>query len=609
MSSLCDRKYKDEFPLNTINRIRNIFADLGILIIEAGWQNSAEGFYSVNLAIENTNIKSNGKGTSTEFALASAYAELIERIQNQAHFKLSIDLSVENLEYMGFFYAHDEKCFSIDDILNSDEDWIQTQFNLMESKVDKKYLLNKWIGISYEKTPCDFVAIPYVNIRNDKLSYIPIKMASKMYMSNGMCAGNTYHEAIVQGISEILERHVNKEIILKKITPPTIPIEYINKYPGIVEMIDRIKLGGNYDVVIKDCSLNQGYPVVGVIFINKDTQSYFIKFGSHPIFEIAVERTLTELLQGQNIKNMMGLRDFSYKPNIADEQDNLLNILVNGSGIYPSQLFSHNFSYEFKEFEDVNELSNKEMLYYLINFVENRGYDIFLRNVSYLGFPSFHIIIPGLSEIEEIDNIKAIEKYCDYNRIKGYIRNLEYLSEESINEIFDYFQDQNYSRDASIAQFLNINTKNILPWYYTKIDLFLGSLHYHRGNFNKAYEVFDSFINHLKFRSNSNKFELTFYRCIRDYIGTLIDGLDKGEGIASLKQFYPLNIIKGVLRDLGDKELIFNRYDNLKCWNCNQHQFKCHCMNPVTNRIYKSLKERDALSSIEQENLKDLLGL
>lgn len=609
MSSLSQRKYKDELPLNTINRIRNILTNLDILTVETGWQNSAEGFYSVNLAVENTNIKSNGKGTTSEYALASAYAELLERIQNQAHFRLSMDFSIEDFEYMGFFYTPDEKCLSIDDILSSNEDWIQTQFSRMKSKIDKAELLNKWIDVSYENTPCNFVAIPYLNIKNNQLSYIPIKMVSKMYMSNGMCAGNTPYEAIVQGISEILERHANKEIIMKKITPPTIPREHLKDYPRIAKMINRIEMSGNYSVVVKDCSLDQGYPVVGVIFITKDNQSYFIKFGSHPIFEIAVERTLTELLQGQNIKNMMGLKEFSYKPSISNEHENLINILVNGSGIYPSQLFSNRFSYEFNEFKDIKELSNKEILYYLINFLQDKGYDIFIRDVSYLGFPSFHIIIPGLSEIEEIDNIEAIENYSSYNRVKKHMRNLENLPEESINEIFSFFKGDDYNRGASIAQFLNLKTKNKFPWYYTKVDLFLGSLYYRRGNFRKAYDVFDKFIKYLKIISPKNKIEITFYKCVRDYIGTIIDGLNRNQAIDTLKQFYPLNIINGVINDIGDSELILNRYGELQCWNCHECKLQSNCLNHETERIYKSLKEKYASNPIFQENLKNILDL
>ncbi|MBF8984390.1 YcaO-like family protein [Lutibacter sp. B2] len=91
-------------------------------------------------------------------------------------------------------------------------------------------------------------------------------------------------------------------------TPPTIPKSYLEDFPKINNMIKQIDSNGNYEVIVKDCSLNKGYPVVCVLYINKDDQTYFIKFGAHPIFEIAVERTLTELFQGQNIKSMKGVK-------------------------------------------------------------------------------------------------------------------------------------------------------------------------------------------------------------------------------------------------------------------------------------------------------------
>lgn len=607
MNPLSQRKYKDELPLNTINRIRNIFADLGILTTESDWKNSADGFYSVTLRIENTNIKSNGKGTTNEYALASAYAELLERIQNHAHFRLSMDFDPEDFKYMGFFYTPDEKCLRINDILESNEDWIKTQFSRMEPGIDKRELLNEWTQVSYEKTPCDFIAIPYLNIASNKLSHIPIKMVSKMYMSNGMCAGNTASEALVQGISEVIERHVNKELILKKLTPPTIPREYIKNYPKINAMINSIETKGNFHVIVKDCSLGEGYPVIGVIFVNKDDQSYFIKFGAHPIFEIAIERTLTELLQGQNIRSMMGVKEFSYKNNLDDEHGNLLNILVNGSGIYPTELFKSAFSYEFREFEDVGNLDNKEMFKHMVDFLQSRGFDIYVRDVSYLGFPSYHVIIPGLSEVEEIDDIASIEKYAHYNEIKRLIRNHDSLSLESINEIISYFELGKHNSYSPISQFLNLKTEETFPWYYANIDLFIGALHYHIGNFEKSCDVFDKLVGNMKRSQYTNKAQINYYKCVRDYIAAMGDGLNQNEIISTLQQFYPLNILNGVINDLGNPEMIFKRYGHLRCWNCDECQLQNYCLNNVTQGIYRSLKERYALNPIDQNNLKEIL--
>ncbi|MBF8984389.1 YcaO-like family protein [Lutibacter sp. B2] len=217
MNSFSTRQYKDESPLNTIHKIRNILTDLGILTIETGWQNSADGFYSVNLNIANTNLYTNGKGSTSHYALASAYGELMERLQNQSFFRLTTDLDTKALNYKGFYYSPDEKYLSIEELINSSEDWIKNQMSQIHSTMDQKELLKKWKAVSYEDTPSNFVALPYLNINNNEISHIPIKIISKMYMSNGMCGGNTSEEALVQGLSEVFERYVNKEIIKKEL--------------------------------------------------------------------------------------------------------------------------------------------------------------------------------------------------------------------------------------------------------------------------------------------------------------------------------------------------------------------------------------------------------
>ncbi|QJW48652.1 hypothetical protein HA075_25215 [bacterium BFN5] len=154
--SVC--KYKDELPLKTITKIRNILADLNILVVETGWKNSADGFYSVTVTIRNTDLATNGKGTTYEYALASAYAELMERLQNQAFFRLNCDLKEDALGYQGFYYAPDEKPISMEEFLNSNEEWSSIQINKMPKDFDVQELLKKWQQVSYEKVPTDFMA-------------------------------------------------------------------------------------------------------------------------------------------------------------------------------------------------------------------------------------------------------------------------------------------------------------------------------------------------------------------------------------------------------------------------------------------------------------------
>ncbi|MCT4507649.1 MAG: YcaO-like family protein [Tepidibacter sp.] len=597
MSSLKDRKFKDELPLNTVNKIRKILSDLGITSIETNWKNSAKGFCSVTVQIPNTSISSNGKGTSHEYALASAYAELMERMQNQTFFRLNDTLSENSMSYKDFYYAPDEEYLSVDDFLQRNDEWSSYQLSKINSKTDKLKLLSKWAQTSYEHTPLDFVSIPYKSLNTNKLSYIPINMASKIYMSNGMCAGNTFEEALIQGISETLERHVNQIIVNEKITPPDIPKTYIQKFPQLDSMINNIESKGNYKVILKDCSLNKDYPVVAVVFINKDNQNYFIKFGAHPVFEISIERTLTELLQGQDINNMMGLKEYSYKENISDKYQNLLGILVNGSGYYPSKFFASKADYCFNEFKDLSSLDNKQMLNYIIKLLNDKGFNIFVRDCSFLGFPSYHVIVPGLSEVDKFDDIDSLDNYINYVQIKKYIKSLNTLSNQDITSLIDLINEASYNPNISVTQILNLDNNNNTPWYYSNMELFLSMLNYNQRNFDKSYKHFNKYLKLLDSKYFNKNF-INHNKCVRDYISMRCDDIDEKAIEKNLNLFYNNNSVKSVINEFKCPENILN-VDYI-----DEYIYRNKKLSSNSNdNIYKLLKDKYILSNINQRSL------
>lgn len=599
-------KYKDELPLYTINRVRNILKRLGILTVETSWTHSIDEFYSVTVAIANTPLSTNGKGTTYEYALASAYGELMERLENFAPFRLNTDLSQRVLEEKGFFYAPDEKLISLEQMLNSEEEWLKEKLSPIKSQSDKINLLKKWQAISREEIPSDFIALPFCNLNSGQLSYIPVKMVSKMYMSNGMCAGNTKEEALVQGISEVLERNANKRIVTEQLTPPTIPRELISKYPRIEKMINQIESRGNYNIILKDCSLGQGFPVVGVIYINQDDHNYFVKFGAHPVFEIAVERTLTELLQGQDIRNMRGVWEFSYQQKVLDKQRNLLNIFVNGWGCYPLELFKRVPHYPFHPFPETKELTNKEMVQYLINLLREHGYDIYLRDVSFLGFPAFQVIVPGFSEIEEIDQITELDNYGDFIRAKEQIRQVNSLSNVQIEQLTTYLEKQKFSSDLTVFQFLNLPIKKILPWYYVNIQLLLAALYCKQDDFINAARVIDQFLASPE-RGMISQGMLTYYKCLRDYLFSSSEEIKSKERFHILASFYPEQMITGMIGGLEDPAKIFPAQQVIRCFHCDDCGFQSNCQYKNIERIFKILKERYSLSRIDQQELTKLV--
>ena len=605
--SFSGMKYKDEVPLRTIGKVKDILGGMGLLPIEKAWRNSLQGFYSVSVNIAGTDLSVNGKGTSHEYALASAYGELMERLQNLCTFRLSFDLSPQALASQGFYYAPDEKLLSTDDLLAVGGEWLTAQLAGLDPATDKEALLKLWQGVTYEELPADFAAVPYCNLNTGNLSYLPVKMTAKMYMSNGMCAGNTPQEALVQGIAELFERHVNQRIIRERIVPPTIPDEYIARFPRIAAMIAAIEARGACRVIVKDCSLGRGYPVVGIIYINFADQSYFVKFGSHPLFEVAAERTLTELLQGQDISRMMGMREFSYRAG-ADDGNNLIGILINGSGVYPSEFFGPQASYIFREWDEIKADSNRELLRHLLAVLVAEGFQAYARDVSFLGFPAYHVVIPHFSEIEAFSDVGEIGEYAVYNDVRRLVRRLDELDSEERGRIISFLRQLPYSPDANVFEFLNqpVGDPAPFPWYFGSLDLLLTALLFQNGDLAGAAEVFERFV---AFSRSTSRPEgaVTYYRCVADYLCARVAGRSQANIVDTLGVFYPSEVVAGVVREFGDPTMLACRPDNPRCFDCQRCPQRSACLHPQTEQVYLQLKDRQAACPIDQRRLAALV--
>ncbi len=472
MPSLSANKYKEEKPVNTVNIIKNTLESIGIELEEKVHLNSVEGFHSIHLRVKGAkSLCVNGKGTTYEYALASAYGEFMERLQNQALYKYKVDLCDESIKYLGFYNAIDEKYLEIDDFMASEKEWVYKLFPEGDSRDDITETLKELTFMTPGECSHDFVCVPFYNINRNRLNYVPTNMIDFCYCTNGMSAGNTLEEGLVQGLSEIIERYINKKMHKEKLTPPTIPLDYLKKFPLPYTMIQRIAAYENYEVIIKDCSLGGKFPVVGLIIIDKDTQKYFCKFGCHPVFEIALERTLTELLQGKQLENIFDMVSFSFINHKIDANENYENIFTNGAGFYPTEYFGDAFSYPFVDVKDNAQLNNREMLEYLIQLITDEGYEILVRDVSFLDFPSFNIIVPGMSEIHDL-SIENIREAKTHGHIRSKLKDLNSITDNDIEEMITYMKKKYYTNKDSVYDLIRVPIDNSFSYKHLRTNLF-----------------------------------------------------------------------------------------------------------------------------------------
>ena len=406
------KKYKDRFPQETIRDIRNFLSNIGVLLREQSW--CRHDFYACRLTLSNSglscfDIGTNGKGRTYEYALASGYGEFMERFQN----RILIEPSFIHQVYQLLHHNNSSSCsvlknigIKLDFLFDPQERMESTTMALKELK-DNGISLFSNISEDNERieelilqnlSNADSIMIPFYAVDDDKEVFLPIELCYCASGSNGMCAGNSYQEAFLQGICEIFERYAVRKIIFDRIIPPTLPIEAFAETKAY-EMYNKLTSLG-YRIIIKDCSMGIGLPVVGAYIVNPHNSTYNFKIGSDFVQDVALERCLTEAFQSAE-----GFRGLSLDGLWLDEKaydkeywyDNFNNIIKNSSGIWPSWVLCEESSYKGCTYPETYGIDNKSDIQIAFQIIRELGYTVYIRDNTASNIPALYIYIPGMS--------------------------------------------------------------------------------------------------------------------------------------------------------------------------------------------------------------------
>lgn len=596
-------KAKDQSPERTINIIRNILFEAGIVTVE-DWANPSKGCYWVNLRIANTNLFTNGKGTSEIFALASAYGELMERLQNLVIFRFSVGYTPHSTQKNQNAIFNDEQILGIDVILEQSLSLSDFFANEGASFEDKRKLMTRWLDIQNSQfSSCGsneyngLVCLPFLDIQTLKKCYVPVVPMDIMFGTNGMCAGNTVAETLVQGLSEIFERYVNISMLRERITPPDIPRDILKKYFKSYTLIEEVEKNTDFSIIVKDCSLGQGYPVIAIIFIDHARHSYFVKFGAHPILDIALERCATELFQGRYTNDTNWMKTCTYHFSKDINKQNMTEIIKNGNGIYPVEFFGDEPDYEYtnlhlKQVADSNEACLNEM----INMVTAKGYDIYIRDWSYLGFPSYQIIIPHMSNIFEsnVERLAWQESYCKARAATLQLPKLDSVRYEAIS---DFMNKNNYSNIESIGMIIDMPFFPDNPLNNLKRDIFHTLYAIKEESYADAYFFINRYIESEGVAASSS------LKCLRACLGLLSEKVSDPQKIGRyLSAFYTRSKVDGIIKIVFKSSEIFDSY-KISCPQCNKCGMRVHCYSENIQKIYNRLRDISIEKGLNQDNL------
>lgn len=439
-SQYIDSKFKDKDPVETVKKIQSILDGLGIAVEENWTDSGVENCYSLCLSANNGIPSTNGKGVTEDFARASAYGEFIERLQGGLFF-YKYQSIIRNPEINIQAYAPDGKYVTVDELI-ADGDWMDILIETYPSPLtDRQSIAEQCLAFACSDDG-RILTVPFYSLFEDKYVYLPIGFVDQIYATNGCCVGNTREEAWVHALAEIMERHATLKMLTTGASAPRIDDQELEKYPTVSKIVRQLREEANLTVEIFDYSIGNGFPVVSTRIINKKDHSYSVNVAADPVFEIALQRTLTEMFQGRNLKNVTSRHDGIILNQFTDFSpvSNIINQLETGSGLHTADFFANELTCQRKptEFADMSGKTNTELLDYMLGLYRQLGKPVYVRNFSHLGFPCYRFIVPGFSEALSIRLQELVPEYAIADQSAATLRNAAQASDEDLSWMLNY---------------------------------------------------------------------------------------------------------------------------------------------------------------------------
>ena len=442
-------KGKDRDLESTIATMQAKLKSFGFDVEEASWLNPVSNVYSVHIRDKSCPIMfTNGKGSSEKACLASALGEYFERLSC-------------NYFFADFYLG--EKHSSSDFVHYPDERWFDaTGEQMPEGLMDESLWAH--FDPNNELTPArlfdinsgtgerGICAAPYHRVKDGKSIYIPINVIANIFVSNGMSAGNTKNEARVQGLSEVFERYVKNKIIAEGICLPEVPTEVIARFPKIQQALTELEDHG-YALRVADASLGGQFPVMSVTLINPKDGSVFASFGAHPSFEVALERTVTELLQGRGLDQLDVFHPPIFDLDEVASPQNLEMHFIDSSGYISNDFFRKTPDFEFSDWE--HDESTADEFEYLSNKIHELGFDIYIADYEHLDVYACRILVPGMSDIYPVDEL-VWENNNEGALFREDLLTLKDGDPAKWQDILTRLEEGGYHDQALVAQFIGL---------------------------------------------------------------------------------------------------------------------------------------------------------
>ncbi|REH36986.1 ribosomal protein S12 methylthiotransferase accessory factor [Paraperlucidibaca baekdonensis] len=528
-----------DMPLEqTIAHMTGLLEQLGMKIEIASWRNIVPNVWSLHIRdAASPMCFTNGKGATKESALCSALGEFIERLS--CNFFYNDQYFGEDIASQDFVHYPNEKWFALEADDGLPEGLLDAHCWAIYDP-DDELCGSHLIDTNSGRRDRGIVALPFVRRHDNAVVYFPSNLIENLFLSNGMSAGNTLAEAQVQCLSEIFERAVKRQIIEEEIALPDVPREVLAKYPSVLAGIEALEAQG-FPVLVKDASLGGQFPVMCVTLMNPRTGGVFASFGAHPRFAVALERSLTELLQGRSLEGLNDVPPPTFNSLAVTEPNNAVEHFVDSTGVVSWRFFSARADYEFAEWDfSGTTQAEAETLFGLL---EAMGKTVYMAVHEDLGAPVCRILVPDYSEVYPVEDLV----WDNTNKallFRDDILNLHTLNDEQLADLGERLEDSELDEYMTIITLIGVEFDENTVWgQLTVLELKL-LIHLALQEHEEALDRVSAF---LQFNDNTVARGL-FYRAVLTVLEiTLDDELELADYQQNLERMFGVETLAAVV--------------------------------------------------------------
>jgi ribosomal protein S12 methylthiotransferase accessory factor len=236
--------------------------------------------------------------------------------------------------------------------------------------------------------------------------------------------------------------------------------------------------------------------------------------------EVALERSLTELLQGRSFEGLNDLPPPTFESQAVTEPNNFVEHFIDSSGIVSWRFFSAKADFEFVEWDFSGDGDNAtaQEAATLFGILQDMGKEVYMTVLDQLGAIACRILVPGYSEVYPIEDLiwdntnKALMFRAD-------ILNLHRLDDASLSALLDRLENSELDEYSDIATLIGIEFDENTEWgQLTVLELKL-LIHLALQQFEPAHELVGAF---LQFNDNTVERRL-FYQALNVVLEVLLD--------------------------------------------------------------------------------------